>query len=245
MRDQRWRLSLLLAAAIGLAVSPASAQETFKVAIGQLGLWAVDAPRLGRRAGIFKKHGLVLDIFGTSGGGDTLQAVISGSADLTGGIGTAAVLRAYSKGAPIRVIRVNFTGAGDSYGCVRADSPSKRLTDASDAPPTASWGGGSSSHNVVLAFLQELGVKATPTATGTQPATLTQVISGQIDIGWGAPPFALKELAQGKIRIIANGNDVPSLRGLTVRVDMGNAYFLEERYAVLVRFVPASRVVVD
>src|SRR6201993_3594414 len=110
MRDRRWLLSLLLAAAIALAVSPASAQE-----IGQLGLWAVDAPRLGQRAGIFKKHGLVLDIFGTSGGGETLQAVISGSADLTVGIGTAAVLRAYSKGAPIRVIGVNFTGAGDLY----------------------------------------------------------------------------------------------------------------------------------
>src|SRR5262249_62146187 len=69
MRDRRWLLSLLLAAAIALALSPASAQETFNVAIGQLGLWAVDAPRLGQHAGIFKKHGLVLDIFGTSGGG--------------------------------------------------------------------------------------------------------------------------------------------------------------------------------
>ena len=137
MRDQRWRLSLLLAAAIALAVSPASAQETFKVAIGQLGLWAVDAPRPGQRAGIFRKHGLVLDIFGTSGGGETLQAVISGSADLTVGIGTAAVLRAYSKGAPIRVIGVNFTGAGDLYWYVRADSPIKRLADASDATTIA------------------------------------------------------------------------------------------------------------
>src|SRR5262245_22023646 len=100
MHNRRWLLSLLLGAAMAVAVSEASAQETFKVAVGQLGLWAVDAPRLGQRAGIFKKHGLVLDIFGTSGGGDTLQAVISGSADLTVGIGTAAVLRAYSKGAP-------------------------------------------------------------------------------------------------------------------------------------------------
>jgi len=153
MRDRRWLLSLLLAAAIALAVSPASAQETFKVAIGQLGLWAVDAPRLGQRAGIFKKHGLVLDIFGTSGGGETLQAVISGSADLTVGIGTAAVLRAYSKGAPIRVIGVNFTGAGDLYWYVRADSPIKRLADASDATTIAYSASGSSSHNVVLAFL--------------------------------------------------------------------------------------------
>src|SRR5262245_64589593 len=108
MRDRRWLLSCLLAAAMAAAVSGASAQETFKLAVGQLGLWAVDAPRLGQRAGIFKKHGLVLDIFGTSGGGDTLQAVISGSADLTVGIGTAADLRAYSKGAAIRVMRANF-----------------------------------------------------------------------------------------------------------------------------------------
>src|SRR5260221_8188700 len=112
MRDRRWLLSLLLAAAIALAVSPASAQETFKVAIGQLGLWAVDAPRLGQRAGIFKKHGLVLDIFGTSGGGETLQAVISGSPGLTVGVGPPPGLRAYSQGPPLRGIGGDFTRAG-------------------------------------------------------------------------------------------------------------------------------------
>src|SRR5262249_25649537 len=218
MRQPRRAFSPLRPRRLAVAVSGVSAQDTLKVAIGQLGLWAVDAPRLGQRAGIFKKHGLLLDIFGTSGGGDTLQAVISRSADLTVGIGIAAVLRGYSKGAPIPVIGANFTGAGDLYWYVRADSPIKRLTDASNKTTIGYSASGSSSHNVVLAFLQELGVKATPTATGTQPATLTQVMSGQIDIGWSAPPFGLKELAEGKIRIIANGNDVPSLRSQTVRV---------------------------
>jgi NitT/TauT family transport system substrate-binding protein len=222
-----------------------SVNDTFKVAIGQLGLWAVDGPRLGQRAGIFKKHGIALDIFGTSGGGETLQAVISGSADLTIGIGTAAVLRAYAKGAPIRVIGANFTGAGDLYWYVRADSPIKRLEDASDTTTMAYSASGSSSHNVVLAFLQELGIKAMPAATGTQPATLTQVMSGQIDIGWGAPPFGLRELADGKIRIIANGNDVPSLRSQTVRVDMVNANVLKERKDALLRFVRAYRETLD
>ena len=245
IRNRRWLLPLLLAAAMAVAVSGPPAQETFKLAVGQLGLWAVDAPRLGQRAGIFKKHGLALNIFGTSGGGDTLQAVISGSADLTVGIGTAAVLRAYSKGAPIRVIGANFTGAGDLYWYVRADSPIKRLTDASDKTTIGYSASGSSSHNVVLAFLQELGVKATPTATGTQPATLNQVMSGQIDIGWSAPPFGLKELAQGKIRIIANGNDVPSLRSQTVRVDMVNADVLKDRRDALLRFVRAYRETLD
>src|SRR6266704_5695027 len=163
MTGRRSLSAIVIVASLLLAATPAPAQDpvtdTFKVAIGQLGLWAVDAPRLGQRAGIFKKYGLVLDIFGTSGGGDTLQAVISGSADLTVGIGTAAVLRAYSKGAPIRVIGVNFTGAGDLYWYVRADSPIKRLTDASDKTTIGYSASGSSSHNVVLAFLQELGVK--------------------------------------------------------------------------------------
>src|SRR6476661_5327130 len=245
------RGALAAVVAVALLASPSSApaqeaaNDTLRVAVGQLGLWAVDGPRLGQRAGIFKKHGIVLDIFGTSGGGETLQAVISGSADLTVGIGTAAVLRAYSKGAPIRVIGVNFTGAGDLYWYVRADSPIKRLADASDATTIAYSASGSSSHNVVLAFLQELGVKAMPTATGTQPATLTQVMSGQIDIGWSVPPFGLKELAQGKIRIIANGNDVPSLRSQSVRVDMVNAEVFKRRRDAVLRFVQAYRETLD
>ena len=124
---RRGALAAVVAVALLASASPAPAQvaanDTLRVAVGQLGLWAVDGPRLGQRAGIFKKHGLALDIFGTSGGGETLQAVISGSADLTVGIGTAAVLRAYSKGAPTRIIGANFTGAGDLYWYVRADSP--------------------------------------------------------------------------------------------------------------------------
>jgi NitT/TauT family transport system substrate-binding protein len=236
---------LIAAAASGAQAQETPKAESLKVAIGQLGLWAVEGPRLGQRAGIFKKHGLTLDIFSTAGGGETLQAVISGSADLTVGVGTAAVLRAYSKGAPVRVIGANFTGAGDLYWYVRADSPIRRLEDSSDKTTMAYSASGSSSHNVVLAFMQELGLKALPTATGTQPATLTQVMSGQIDIGWGAPPFGLKELAEGKIRIVANGNDVPSLRTHTVRVDMVNANTLRDRREAVLRFVRAYRETLD
>jgi NitT/TauT family transport system substrate-binding protein len=249
MTGGRALCAMALVASLASAAPAARAQiaggDTFKVAVGQLGLWAVDGPRLGQRAGIFKKHGLALEIFGTSGGGETLQAVISGSADLTVGIGTAAVLRAYSKGAPIRVIGANFTGAGDLYWYVRADSPIKRLQDAGDKATIGYSASGSSSHNVVLAFLRELGVRAMPTATGTQPATLTQVMSGQIDIGWSAPPFGLKDLAEGKIRIVANGNDVPSLRTQTVRVDMVNANVLKDRKDAVLRFVRAYRETLD
>lgn len=245
MAGRRSFQAIILVAPFLLAATAAVAEDAFKVAVGQLGLWAVEGPRLGQRAGIFKKHGIVLELFGTAGGGETLQAVISGSADLTVGIGTASVLRAYSKGAPIRVIGANFTGAGDLYWYVRADSRIQRLEDAGDRTTIGYSASGSSTHNVVLSFLQELRIRGTPTATGTQPATLTQVMSGQIDIGWGAPPFGLRELAEGKIRIIANGNDVPSLRTQTVRVDMVNANVLGHRRDAVLRFVRAYRETLD
>ena len=81
----------------------------------------------------------------------------------------------------------------------------------------------------MLAFVEELGLKAKPTATGSPPGTLTSVMTGQIDIGWAAPPFGIKEINEGKIRIIARGSDVPSLRGQTVRVLIANADALDEQ----------------
>jgi NitT/TauT family transport system substrate-binding protein len=74
---------------------------------------------------------------------------------------------------------------------------------------------------------------------------LTQVMSGQIDIGWGVPPFGLKEAENGTIRIVANGNDVPSMRGQTARVQTVNANLLKERKQVFLRFVRAYRESLD
>ena len=51
-----------------------------------------------------QKHGIVLETFGTQGAGETLQAVISGSADIGIGIGTAGAMRAFARGAPVRVL---------------------------------------------------------------------------------------------------------------------------------------------
>ena len=73
------------AAALGLlalANYPAAAEDTLKLVIGQINNWENQAPTLGQDAGIFKKHGLVLENTGSQGAGETIQAVISGSADL-------------------------------------------------------------------------------------------------------------------------------------------------------------------
>src|SRR5882757_986254 len=91
-------------AALAMLGSAARAEDTVRLAVGQRGNWDTSVSEVGQRAGIFKKHGLVLDIVYTQGSGETQQAVISGSVDIGVAAGVMGVLSAYSKGAPVRVI---------------------------------------------------------------------------------------------------------------------------------------------
>ena len=234
-----------LLAPLAFAAAPAAAEDTLKLVIGQINNWENQAPTLGQDAGIFKKHGLVLENVGTQGAGETIQAVISGSADIGAGVGAAGVMRAFSKGAPVRILAPAFTGTGDLFWYVKADSPIKSLKDATASNTIAYSTNGSSSNNIVVAFVNELGAKAKPTATGGPAATLTATMSGQVDIGWAAPPFGLQEIKDGKIRIIAHGSDVPSLRGQTVRTLIVNANALKTKHDAIMRFMDAYREAVD
>jgi NitT/TauT family transport system substrate-binding protein len=243
--DRIGTLARALALIAPLAGTPAHADDQFKVAIGQINNWENQMPTLGQDAGIFKKHGLVLDNFGTAGAGETMQPIIAGSAEIGIGVGVAGVMRVFSKGAPVRVLLPAFTGTGDLYWYVRADSPLKTLKDTTEKNTIAYSTSGSSSNNLVVAFVEELGVKAKPTATGTPAATMTAVMSGQVDIGWGAFPIGLKEADEGKIRIIARGSDIASLDKQTVRVVIVNADVLKDRRDAVLRFAQAYRDTVD
>lgn len=238
-------VALGLIAPLALAANPASAEDQLKVAIGQINNWENQAPTLGQDAGIYKKHGLVLENVGTQGAGETLQAVISGSADIGAGVGAAGVMRAFAKGAPVRILAPAFTGTGDLYWYVKADSNIKSLKDATAKDTIAYSTSGSSSNNIVIAFINELGAKATPTKTGGPAGTLTAVMSGQVVIGWAAPPFGLQEIKDGKIRIVARGSDVPSLRGQTVRTLIVNANALKTKHDAIMRFMQGYRESVD
>ncbi len=162
----------------------AAAQDQLKVIIGQINNWENQATSLGQKIGIFKKYNLELELVGSQGSRESLQAIISGSGDIGIGVGTGGAMRAFSRGAPIRIFAAAFTGASDLYWYVPAQSPIKSLKDAADANTIGFSSSGSSTNTVVLAFRNELGVKAKPTPTGGPAATLTQVMSGQIDIGW-------------------------------------------------------------
>lgn len=77
------------------------------------------------------------------------------------------------------------------------------------------------------------------------PATFTQVMSGQVDIGFSTPPFGLPEEQQGKTRILALATDLESMRTQTVRVTIANATDLTKRPDVYKRFIAAYQETID
>lgn len=234
-------------AAVGLALAaaqPAWALDKLKVATGQRGNWDTSVGAIGTEAGIFKKHGLELEILYTQGSGETQQAVISGSTDIGIAAGVMGVISAFSKGAPVRVIGAETTGAGDLFWYVRADSPIKSLKDTAGKTIAYSTKG-SSTDGIVQAFMQEYKLTAKPTSTGSPSNTLTQVMSGQIDVGWSAPPFGLDRLDKKEIRIIATGNDASVFKGQTVRLVIANAMALQQKKDVIDRYMKAYRETVD
>jgi NitT/TauT family transport system substrate-binding protein len=158
--------------------------------------------------------------------------------------GIMGVLSAFSKGAPVRIIGAETTGAADLYWYVAANSPIKSLKDT-EGKTIAYSTNGSSTHGIVTAFMKQYDLKAKPTATGGPAPTLTQVMSGQIDVGWSAPPFGLQQLDEGKIRIVAAGNDATVFKGQTVRLLITNIATLTTRKPAIDRFMKAYRETID
>jgi len=236
-----------LARALACVIIAASAQawaEPLKVASPQRGSWEGSVPELGQQQGIFKKHGLELDILYTAGGGETLQAVVSGAVDVGLSAGTLAILGAFQKGAPVRIIGASSTGSRELFWYVPADAPIRAMQDAGSATIAYSTTG-SSTHIAVLRFIDTYGLKARPVATGDVSATITQVMTRQVDVGWSVAPFNLQPLEEGRIRLIARASDLPAIRNQTIRVQIANANVVAQRPDAINRFVAAYRETLD
>src|ERR1700687_5716029 len=104
-------LCTAIVAATALFPGDAFCDDRLKLAVGAPNNWDSGIPEIGQRAGIFKKHGLDLELLYTNGGGETMQAVISGGVDIGIAAGTGGVLGAFAKGAPVRLPLAGAAGA--------------------------------------------------------------------------------------------------------------------------------------
>ena len=236
--------ALCAVAIIAGAAGQALAEDVLKVAIPQRGAWDAGVAELGERGGIFKKHGLKLEILFTQAGPESIQALIGGSIDIATASGVSAAIGTFAKGAPIRIIGSEMIGSPDLYWYVPTASPIKTIQDFNGKTVAYSLTG-SSSHAALLALIAQYKLTAKPTSTGNIAATITQTMSGQVDVGFGAAPFGLNLVEEGKIRIIATGSDVASLSKRTVRVNLTNVNTIKNRHDALVRFNRAYKETVD
>jgi NitT/TauT family transport system substrate-binding protein len=222
----------------------ACAEETLRVATPQRGAWDTAVPELGQRGGIFKKHGLTLEILYTQAGPESIQSVLAGSMDIATAAGAASAIGTFAKGAPIRLIGSQMAGAPDLFWYVLPSSPVQKIADFNGKTVGYS-AAGSSSHTGLLELIKQYDLKVTPVALGGMQATFTQTMTGQVDIGWGSAPAGLAPVAEGKIRIVARGSDVAALRERTARVNLTSVAVLEKRKDAIIRFMRAYRETVD
>jgi len=235
-------MAAVMTALAWLCGTSALADDVVKMTIGQRGNWDTAITHLGDKAGIFKKHGLQLEMIYTSGSGETLQPVIAGGVDLGLAVGTLGTIAAYAKGAPVRIIGAQATGAADYW---YAKNPDIKTLKDTNGHTIAFSTNGSSTNSVVRAFIDEFKLTAKPQATGNPSATLTAVMTDQVDVGWASPPFGLKEMEEGKIHLVAHATDATLVRGQTIRVLVANADALAKRKDVLERFMKAYRESID
>ncbi len=241
---RRFVIFILSTFALAGAIRNAAAEDTLKVAIPQKGAWDAGIAELGARGGIFKKHGLNLDILYTAAGPESIQAMIGGSIDVAVASGVSAAIGTFAKGAPIRIISSEMTGAPDLYWYVPADSPIHTIEDM-NGKTVAFSAVGSSSHGSLLALIAQYHLTAKPTPTGNIASTITQTMTKQVDVGFGAAPFGLDLVESGKARIIATGNDVTALRTRAVRVNLTGASTLQNKRDQIVHFMQAYKETVD
>src|SRR4029077_20300533 len=132
----------------------------------------------------------------------------------------------------------------DAYWYVRPNSPVKSMADMAGRTIAYSTTG-SSTHANVLSLIDVYKVDAKPVATGGFPATFTQVMSGQIDAGWAAPPYAMEALRKGEIRVIVRSSELPLVKGHSVRVIIANSQTMAAKPDLYRRFMRAYRETVD
>ena len=240
----------IIASTIGIATSfllatPLLAADLVRITSGTIGDWDISVSEFGKRAGIFARKGIDLDISYSAGSAATLQALISGSTDIGVAIGTTGFLAAAMKGAPIKIISSQYTGAPDLMWYVRADSPIQSIKDLKENTTIAYSTNGSSSHITLLALLEHYKVKAKPVSGGNEAANLTQVMSGQIDVGWNTDGGLTLAEVRDKIRPIATGAELPDFKNLTVRVLTTSTDNLTKRRDVIVRYLQAYQETID
>jgi NitT/TauT family transport system substrate-binding protein len=177
--------------------------------------------------GFYRENNIDVDAVFTRGGGENVQAVVSGDAQIGLGTGTLAVISAFVKKAPIKIAAAEITGM-DAFWYVLANTPMRKLEDLAGKKVAYSRPG-ASSHMAVLGIADQIRAKglkpAEPVSLGGIPEVYTAVRTGQTDAGWSVAPFQLDKVEKGELRVVVRGEEINAMKEISARVHFTNNDF--------------------
>lgn len=170
---------------------------TSKVVLDNLPLF------VGMRMGFFEKAGLKVDISYFKGGGDVVRPITTGSVEIGATPAASAVLIAFSKGEPIRIISSSAAPIGGVVWVVRADSPIKSVKDFKGKKVGFSTPG-SLTHTVIQAILKQEGLETDVmlVRVGSPGDSWAAVKNGVVDAGWHVSPAVYPLILKKEARIV-------------------------------------------
>jgi NitT/TauT family transport system substrate-binding protein len=174
-------LSLFLLAASVVAMNPAGAQTLDKMRLGYSGTGLNNyVLEMGRRAGIFRKNGLDLEVVYVNSGSLLNQALIAGTFDVSFSQGSEAML-AKLRGADMRITAVVANRFNHVYLTAPAIASIKQLKGKKVAVSRF----GSGSHFQTNLALKEGGLDPEKDVTvlqiGNSSARMAAILSGSVD----------------------------------------------------------------
>lgn len=202
---------------------------------------------IAQEKGFYRENNLDVDAVFTRGGGENVQAVVSGDAQIGLGTGTLAVIAAVVKKAPIKIAAAEITGM-DAFWYVQGNTPMRKLEDLAGKKVAYSRPG-SSSHMAVLAIADQIKAKglkpAEPVSLGGIPEVYTAVRTGQADAGWSVAPFQLDLVEKGELRVVIKGDEINAMKEITPRVHFLNNEFAAKNPDAVRGFFKAQQRALD
>ena len=213
---------------VGSSAQAAAARTKIIVVVPHRILFTVALPvYVAQEKGFYRDGNIDVDAVFTRGGGENVQAVVSGDAQIGLGTGTLAVISAFVKKAPIKIAAAEITGM-DAFWYVQNNTPMRKIEDLAGKKVAYSRPG-SSSHMAVMAIADQIKAKglkpAEPVSLGGIPEVYTAVRTGQADAGWSVAPFQLDRVEKGELRVVVKGDEIAAMRELTPRVHFLNNDF--------------------
>jgi NitT/TauT family transport system substrate-binding protein len=239
---------LVTVLAAGSSAWPAAARTKIIVVVPHRILFTVALPvYVAQEKGFYRENNIDVDAVFTRGGGENVQAVVSGDAQIGLGTGTLAVISAFVKKAPIKIAAAEITGL-DAFWYAQSNTPIRRLEDLAGKKIAYSRPG-ASTHMGALAIVDQVKAKGLkppePVSLGGIPEVYTAVRTGQADSGWSVPPFYLDRVEKGELRVVVKGEEIVSLRDITPRVHFLNNEFAAKSPEVVRGFFRAQQKALD